>query len=316
MLIEALDYLCCPACRGENLVFEPAGVEDGVVVCPDCDRRYQVYDGVPRLIAAQVDGDTREKFGNQWRRWGGREKVFGRDVAGHREHWSNLCQAEVKEPGFFDGRVVLDAGCGHGMYVQVFQAEGARLVIGLDLTADGVAHARTRTRDLPNVQIVQGDILNLPVRPGVIDYVWSIGVIHHTSSPRRAFHNLARTMSPGGYTDIWVYPVGSWAWEAANKVLRGVTTRLPSPLLWTLCYCLVPALSVVKTWSGTQFGKNTWSECAQVIHDWLAPRYQSHHKPEELIGWFKEEGLEKIKSIPPATMVGGRRPGRSGPEAD
>jgi hypothetical protein len=34
--------------------------------------------------------------------------------------------------------------------------------------------------------------------------------------------------------------------------------------------------------------------------DWYAPRYQSHHTPEELMRWFEEEGFTEIVELAPA----------------
>ena len=38
--------------------------------------------------------------------------------------------------------------------------------------------------------------------------------------------------------------------------------------------------------------------------DWYAPRYQSHHTPDELRRWFVEEGFADIAELPPAKAGG------------
>jgi malonyl-CoA O-methyltransferase len=65
------------------------------------------------------------------------------------------------------GRRVLDAGCGTGRYVQLLDALGAR-VVGIDLSAAMVAHARTLARP-----VVRADMTALPLATGSCEIVVS-----------------------------------------------------------------------------------------------------------------------------------------------
>ncbi|MFN8420503.1 MAG: class I SAM-dependent methyltransferase [Anaerolineae bacterium] len=58
--------------------------------------------------------------------------------------------------------VILDLGCGHGLFAQMLaRGAAARQVIGVDLDADKVALAQTLTERLPNVQFEAGDVADL-----------------------------------------------------------------------------------------------------------------------------------------------------------
>lgn len=58
--------------------------------------------------------------------------------------------------------VILDLGCGHGMFAQMLaRGSAARQVIGVDLDADKIALAQTLTAWLPNLQFQAGDIADL-----------------------------------------------------------------------------------------------------------------------------------------------------------
>ena len=70
---------------------------------------------------------------------------------------------------------------------------------------------------------------------------------------------------------------------------------------------LRPQLSMSDSLETGMFMVNTPAECAQVIHAWLAPRYQSHHRVEEVEGWFDELGFDRIEHRPLDTSVGGRK---------
>jgi SAM-dependent methyltransferase len=65
------------------------------------------------------------------------------------------------------GRLVLDAGCGTGRYVQLLTALGAR-AIGVDSSIAMVTRARARSR-----RVVLGDMRALPFASGTCDLVVS-----------------------------------------------------------------------------------------------------------------------------------------------
>ena len=65
-----------------------------------------------------------------------------------------------------------------------------------------------------------------------------------------------------------------------------------------LSFALAPLTLGVRSYSGTTFGRATWAECAQVVHDWLAPPLQSHHTYEEVAGWAARAGLTRMERLP------------------
>ena len=96
----------------------------------------------------------------------------------------------------FQGKVVLEGGCGKGRHTQLAANWGAREVIGVDLS-DAVETAFAATRQLENAHIVQADIYHLPLAR-VFDYAFSIGVLHHLPDPRAGFRSLASKVRAGG----------------------------------------------------------------------------------------------------------------------
>ena len=108
------------------------------------------------------------------------------------------------DPASLAGKLVLDAGCGGGRYARLAGSHGAR-VIGVDLSS-AVDKAASLCAGLPDVCIVQANLLDLPVADAAFDLVFSIGVLHHTPDPRRAFAQIAARSSPAA-----VWPSGSIA---------------------------------------------------------------------------------------------------------
>ena len=70
----------------------------------------------------------------------------------------------------WDGRAVLDVGCGTGFHLPWF-AETAALVVGVEPHGDLVALARRRTRRLTNVTVLPGAAQALPLPDASVDVV-------------------------------------------------------------------------------------------------------------------------------------------------
>jgi SAM-dependent methyltransferase len=284
---ELISLLQCPRCRG-NL-----GVEGGPspgLICRSCAASYAIVGGVPRLAGESYAAS----FGRQWNRY---------DVARPEEDEATFRVKTGVDPRELAGRLVLDAGCGGGRYARLLGRHGAR-VVGVDLSS-AVDKAAALCAEFPDVAIVQADLLDLPVADGAFDLVYSIGVLHHTPDPRRAFAQIARRVKTGGRLAVWLYRRNTAPQEWLNSALRAVSTRLPAPVLEPLCTGLgvlggVPVLNrtLNKLANFSSHPDRILRVCDNF--DWYAPRYQSHHTPNELRNWFAEEGFTDIAELPPA----------------
>src|SRR5687767_4802259 len=82
-------------------------------------------------------------------------------------------------PKFFKGKTVLECGCGAGPDTEVLVGLGAKVlavdIAGLDTAKKNVSHA--------NVQFVQANIVNLPLKQKAFDVVFCHRVLQHTPNP-------------------------------------------------------------------------------------------------------------------------------------
>ena len=266
-------------------------ITEGTLHCSSCNAEYPVIKKVPRMIP-DLDHEgaqqVRNRFEFQWESWGAEEKIFGRTQDENTEYILKG-HSSLNGEKFFDGKLALDGGCGHGRFLKSFSSLGAE-VIGVDFGSGIDVAAKFNEKD-GAVHPVMGDLLNLPIRNNSISYTFSTGVIHHTPDPKKAFVNLSNITKKGGMMFIWVYPKEGILWEVSQKALRAVLTRLPARFLYYLCFIPVPLLSFVKTYSSTSLRSANWRQCAQVIYDWYSPKYQFHYSEDELKNWFAQEGF-------------------------
>jgi len=333
-------------------------IRDAILFCDACKRKYPVIDGIPRFNPDARDdypeffveyagklsegevGDakrdfralhrsTKKSFGFQWLRY---------RVTDHQENREHLYRRLAVQPGALGGQLFFEAGCGMGRYLKVFTDEPGAEVVGLDLSL-AVNRAYEENRGNPLIHVVQGNIMQLPLRHATFDHAYSIGVLHHTPSTRLAFRSMAKLVKPGGRISIWVYHVwlppglkgfaamhARWKGRVTDTVRR-ITTHLPHRVLHYLCYLAIPGGWIqARIWAAPKPVKALLSPLLLVqmsIHekpeirlldtfDWYSPQYQWKHTVNEVEGWFHEEGIENINSEGFPVSVRGRKKSEAG----
>jgi SAM-dependent methyltransferase/uncharacterized protein YbaR (Trm112 family) len=316
---ELIDHLACPSCAGDLTlsVDERDGEEilSGTLSCTGCGADYAVRGGVPRLNE-RMGGLERvaETFSFEWKEHlhGKLEEdtIFGRDRA---EEWRYFRDGTGFDDDALKGKLVLDAGCGPGHVARQVAERGATLAIGMDMN-EAVDEAYAYTRDLPNVQIVQGNIFAPPFKKRQFDLVWCNGVVHHTPDARGAHASLSALVKPGGTFYVWVYAKRFNPFRFTKDVLDFLrVTHLPPPVLLRVAKGLsYVSLGILKTYQAVRRlppfrPKTLWDErkvrdrTIKELHltwfDALSPEYDSRHSESEVIGWFTELGFRDVHAI-------------------
>src|SRR5438552_817338 len=271
------------------------------VACAACPALYP-RDGVIRFVARAAYA---ESFGLQWKAFP-QVQLDGEQLA---DSERRLRRETGLEPADLRGRLVLEAGCGMGRFLDVVSRDGAALAVGVDLSA-AVDAAAENLGARPNVLILQGDIFRLPLAPGSFDVVYSIGVLHHTPSAEQAFRTLVPLVKPGGTIAISVYaatvkPGVGWALNMfRRRFLRAFTRRLPKrAILWWARYAVpvfwvidkVPVVRYVRYFFPVLLYRDyplSWS--VLDTFDTYATELESRHRPKEVFRWFREAGLVDI----------------------
>ena len=116
---------------------------------------------------------------------------------------------------------VLEIGIGNGTHAQLI-APRTKSYTGIDLTEYAVSSTRKRL-DLFGIAgtIIQMDAEKLEFTSESFDFVWSWGVIHHSSNTDRILSEIHRVLKPRGKSVLMVY-YRSWFSYYLGAMLRGV----------------------------------------------------------------------------------------------
>jgi SAM-dependent methyltransferase len=240
MLLTDLRLLVCPACGHDLRLGEPATVRDGYVLdghvdCIECPRMYPVVFGIPRFIA-DVAG-----YNPTWNyKWNvlDRGRALNHYILDKRNPAYQL--HDIYDRNSHDGaafasmrgRLALEIGCGVGQYVlkSLFEHQPAKIV-ALDLT-EGVdtlrrVVAQRHATLLSRILFVQASVFSMPFRPGSFDYVYSLGVLHHTGDTRGAIRAAAALVREGGELNIWVYAAPAYHLDTREPGRADLSAWMP-----------------------------------------------------------------------------------------
>jgi ubiquinone/menaquinone biosynthesis C-methylase UbiE/uncharacterized protein YbaR (Trm112 family) len=320
-----VDLLACPECRGSIEVLESRAenavrILQGTLRCTSCARQYPIEKGVPRLVKVAPDvAEVCRRFSFQWlSRWNG--KFEGERCYGFNDDiyigWVREQLESRRTPA--PGEWALDCGCGSGEKTRVLARQSPEQnVVGLDLGVESLEKAVAKFGDMPNLDYVQGNIMEPPFKDRQFDYGMSLGVLHHTNNTREAFAKFRKMLKEETTCVIWIYPT---YWEgrewrmpyfARDFITFGQGYRMPTGLLKFIAHSITggfyPIVQFFFKKSYRRIRKDlpffdvdsmTRKERydAQVFYcfDTLLPRYQFRHPIKEVESWYVEEGLNPL----------------------
>jgi len=282
----------CPRCR-----VDVAGLD----ACPQCGLGFVLRGGVVDAIGARTRGQAADGVEDFYS-----ENPFPGYAPG--DNRGTLLDRSRRAPFLvqLDNAVptdatVLECGCGTAQLSAFLASAGpGRTVIGVDGCRVSLEHAdQFRERaGIDNLQLVRGDLFELPVPERTYNVVISRGVVHHTPDPDEATRQVARRVAPGGILVLGFYETWGRAFHCVRRA-AGKLTRKPIRVL-------DPILR-----------RRDLDEEKKRI--WIEDQY--HHPLERILPMphvlrvLEEEGFAWVRSIPPVATSGNLFEGSPRPSA-
>lgn len=128
--------------------------------------------------------------------WFQRSDIWRRYVV--REAVDELASLLPPDRGTFTR--TLDIGCGTGVAFGMLQQLGAKSIVGIDVDASSIEHAR-RAAQLAGgeIEVRLADAARLPFAAGEFDLIFCHQLLHHANDPAAVLRECRRVLAPRGW---------------------------------------------------------------------------------------------------------------------
>lgn len=249
-----------------------------------------------------VDERTIEDFGEQWHQFTENEGFYG-SVDSLKDKCGDLMSVED-----IRGKDVCEIGAGAGRFIGILSRLSPKSILAVEPSkAIEVLKKNTEHIDVPIRYLnVTGDQLD---ETETLDYVFSIGVIHHIVDPVPTLRAALNALRPGGRLLIWVYGYeGNEVYLTLVTPLRRITQRMPDPFVRALSWALLAIVEVyiflcrflrlpLRGYMVNVFGKFSTNKKLLAIFDQLNPAFAKYYKRDEIINVVKKAGFGNVKAI-------------------
>lgn len=320
----------CTDCFNEEII-------EGKLTCKTCNNHFPIIMGVPRILPKHLLAESLATYHTDFQKRYHKEfpiiteikistdKKKIKTLHSFSYQWTTFIDNfdyfksiflsfvhSFLAPKDFDGKLVLEVGCGSGRPASVAASFGAE-VIAMDLS-EAVQTAQSISKHYPLLHVVQADANALPFKP-YFDFVYSVGVIQHLPDPTAALRSISKVIPNGHPLIIWVYGIREW-WYLPVDILRKVTVKFPFRLLHIFSlflailseifiltpYRIILNISILKKFAeripGRIYAKFPFRENIVGWFDRLSAPVTHYFSKKDVEDMLRSAGFQHIEVIP------------------
>jgi ubiquinone/menaquinone biosynthesis C-methylase UbiE len=124
----------------------------------------------------------------------GQENKFSYAGREAQPDWADMMR-QLVDP---NGKIIVDLGCGGGIYSKAWVNLGAKRVIGVDFSEVMLKAAEETCIGIENITFRQGDALQTGLEDGTADILFARALIHHLADLPAFLAEAHRVLKPGG----------------------------------------------------------------------------------------------------------------------
>jgi 2-polyprenyl-3-methyl-5-hydroxy-6-metoxy-1,4-benzoquinol methylase len=242
------------------------------------------------------------KFGENW-------KDFSQLITEERINDAKNSLLDLLPLEKISGKSFMDFGCGSGLFSIAAAHLGAWPVIVVDLDPDSIQTSKTNNeRWLPGktIQLAHLSVLNdagmanLPMVD--VGYAW--GSLHQTGAMRKAIHNCASRVKPGGVFVIAIYNrhISSPLWQPIKK-LYNISGKFVQGAMVSILTPIIALAKFLATGQNPYHPRRGMNMKHNVI-DWVGGYPYEYGSIKELTAILENENLVVEKAIPANVPTG------------
>ena len=278
----------------------------------------------------ETQSQTKDIFGFKWNK---RDSYESPQMDKMQRDWllQKYVDGDIKrlEEIVGNNKIIVDAGCGSGYGASVFFGDliNKTRYLGIDISNSIIAGRERFKEKAYRGEFLQVSLNDFNPKDGLIDIIFSEGVLHHTDNTEKSFKHLASKIKKGGYFIFYVYAKKAVIREFTDDYIREQLKPMSDQEAWDALYSLsklgkslgelkvninveedIPYLGIKKGEFDIQrfFYWNlcklfyrpefTMEEMNHINFDWFRPMNCHRHTAEEVANWCKEAGfnLEKM----------------------
>lgn len=171
--------------------------------------------------------------------------------------------------GDVTGKVVVDAGCGHGVETRLLLESNPQKIIAFDPSSVMLEEAHSRTQD-ENVVFVEGDFSHIPAEDVSTDVLVSCFSLHYMQDIDQAYQEIYRILKPLGRAVIVVpHPEDSHA----RKLKQGTEGLVKVPIYSDEVTVSYPVHTMEEYFSKFQKGHFDVLDLEELVMNEVSPDY-------------------------------------------